>query len=112
MRKFFQSCSIIVAFASCGTGSAALLSFSGTPGAEIPDNNASGLAYGFTVTTPEQAISSVTVSFVVSSGFNGDFYAYLSHGDGFAVLLNRAGATGGNPAGYSDSGFNVTLTAN
>jgi hypothetical protein len=39
-------------------------------------------------------------------------YAYLSHGDGFAVLLNRVGRTSLNDFGYTTAGFAVTLTLN
>jgi PEP-CTERM motif-containing protein len=50
------------------------------------------------------------VNLNVSGGFNGDYYAYLVHNGGFAVLLNRAGRTSGNHFGYSDSGLNVTFS--
>src|SRR6185436_18333622 len=108
---FFKRFLAALALAYCGSGSAAVLSFSGTPGTAIPDDNAVGLGYHFTVSDPAQQIASVTVSFAISGGYNGDIYAYLSHGDGFAVLLNRVGVTGVNANGYPDNGFNVTLAA-
>ena len=45
----------------------------------------------------------------IAGGYNGDLYAYLSHGAGFAVLLNRVGRTSVNTDGYSTPGFAVTL---
>ena len=58
------------------------------------------------------AISSIQVSLNIDGEemINGDYYAYLRHGDtGFAVLLNRPGATASNPYGYFDSGLNVVF---
>jgi hypothetical protein len=42
-------------------------------------------------------------------GFNGDFYAYVTHGTNSAVLLNRTGRSSSSGAGYPDGGFAVTL---
>ena len=76
----------------------------------IPDNNASGVAFAETFSAPGfTSISSITVSLDITGGLNGDYYAYLTHGSGFAVLLNRVGADTGNPTGYADSGLNITL---
>jgi subtilisin-like proprotein convertase family protein len=95
-----------------------LITFSGAPGAAIPDNNPVGLGYGFTVNSTESEITSMSVTLNISGGYNGDIYAYLAHGayqsqaSSFSVLLNRTGASGGNPDGYSDSGFNnLTLAS-
>jgi subtilisin-like proprotein convertase family protein len=77
----------------------------------VPDNNPSGLATAFTVSGVSGAISNVTVSLDVTGGFNGDLYAYLvGPNGGFAVLLNRSGVSGTSTYGYSDAGFNVTLS--
>ena len=50
----------------------------------------------------------------LSGGYNGDLYGYLTHGDGFIVLLNRVGqGTGSEPIysfGYGNTGFDVTLS--
>ncbi len=51
----------------------------------------------------------MTVSLDVSGGYNGDLYVYLRGPDGFAVLLNRVGVTGGNTFGYPDTGFDITF---
>ncbi len=76
----------------------------------IPDNDANGVAFNFNVTTDSPAtITHVVVSLNLTGGWNGDLYAYLSHGSGFSVLLNRPGRTTGNLAGSSLSGMNLTL---
>ena len=111
MKKLVKL-SMMVATAFCALqASAALLSYSGSPGLAIPDNNPSGLGFGFNVNTPEFDIESLTVTLNISGGYNGDIYAYLSHASGFAVLLNRTGVTGSDPAGYPDNGFSVMLVA-
>ena len=77
----------------------------------IPDNNASGVAFNFNITAPAEAlITDVEVSLNIAGGWNGDLYAYLSHGSGFSVLLNRPGRTAGNLAGAGVSGLNLTLS--
>jgi subtilisin-like proprotein convertase family protein len=55
-------------------------------------------------------ITAVTVTVNITGGYNGDLYAYLSHGDVMVPLLNRPGAGTGSAFGYSDSGLNVTFT--
>jgi subtilisin-like proprotein convertase family protein len=86
-------------------------SYSWTGTQEIPDDDASGVAYSFNLSDEATTITSVSVTLSVSSGWNGDLYAYLSYGDGFAVLLNRVGVTAGNEEGYANPGFNVTLSS-
>ena len=105
--------SMVLAGALCCTeASAALITYSFSPGVPIPDNDPSGVGYGFVISAAPTGIESVSVRFTITAGYNGDLYAYLTHDSGFAVLLNRVGATGGNPGGYSDSGFNnVTLAS-
>lgn len=80
----------------------------------IPDGNPAGYANAQTPASSINVITNVTVSLNISGGYNGDLYAYLTHatpgGTGFTVLLNRVGSTTLNPFGYSDSGFNVTLS--
>ena len=105
----------ILIVASCETASAALLfDYSGSPVA-ITDNDASGVAFSFSLSDPAVSITALTVTLNVSGGYNGDLYAYLSHGSGFAVLLNRVGvgvSTSGSSAnGYANTGFAVTFDA-
>ncbi len=92
-----------------GLSKAALSSgWSGTQA--IADNDASGMAFNFSLTDAATSISDVSLTFNLSGGYNGDLYAYLSHGSGFAVLLNRVGRSAGNTDGYGNSGFAVTLS--
>jgi subtilisin-like proprotein convertase family protein len=80
----------------------------------IPDGNPSGLSdtrtLDFSSVPQFSSLVDLTVSLNISGGFNGDYYGYLVHGSGFAVLLNRSGRTSGNSVGYADSGFNITLS--
>lgn len=76
----------------------------------IPDNNASGIAFPFSISAPSPSyITSVTVNLNITGGWNGDLYAYLSHGSGFSVLLNRVGRTALDSDGFGASGFNISL---
>jgi subtilisin-like proprotein convertase family protein len=76
----------------------------------IPDNNASGIAFPFNISAPGPSyITGVTVNLSLTGGWNGDLYAYLSHGAGFSVLLNRVGRTALDPDGFGASGFNISL---
>lgn len=76
----------------------------------IPDNNAGGVAFPFSISAPSPSyITSVSVNLTIAGGWNGDLYAYLSHGSGFSVLLNRVGRTSLDPDGSGASGFNISL---
>ncbi len=104
-------------FAAVEHASAALLTetASYTPNLLIPDGSALGVADTHVLTSQIGTISEVRITLNITGApgagdaFNGDFYAYLTHGTGFAVLLNRPGRTAGNPFGYADTGFNVTF---
>ena len=76
----------------------------------IPDNNGSGLSYHFSLSDAAVLITDVSVTLDISGGYNGDLYAYVTHGDGFAMLLNRVGRTSTSEYGYSTAGFAITLT--
>jgi subtilisin-like proprotein convertase family protein len=77
----------------------------------IPDNNASGVAFSFNISAGEPlVITNVTVDLNIAGGWNGDLYAYLSHGSGFSVLLNRIGSTATNSGGSGVSGMNIELS--
>ncbi|MFO1487816.1 MAG: hypothetical protein U1F65_04990 [Verrucomicrobiota bacterium] len=77
----------------------------------IPDNNASGRAYSFNFATPTPAmISGLTIDLTLTGGWNGDLYAYLSHGSSLAVLFNRIGRTVGTPDGSGSSGMTVQFS--
>jgi len=87
----------------------------------IPDLDPSGLARNHVATglDPRPGYD-LTVRLVIEGtgfgAFNGDYYAYLRHetADGsesaFSVLLNRVGRSLASPSGYSESGFQVSLS--
>jgi subtilisin-like proprotein convertase family protein len=82
----------------------------------IPQGDPSGLAntqtLNFSSVPNFSSIVNLTVSLDISGGLNGGYYAYLvNNSGGFAILLNRPGTTAGNSLGYTDSGFNITLSA-
>ncbi len=82
-------------------------------GAAIPQGSPAGVSLVETVTAIPggSTVAGLTVDLSVSGGYNGSFYAYLVAPNGTLVmLLNRPGATGGNPFGYGGSGLNVTLS--
>ncbi len=77
----------------------------------IPDNNASGVAFTFFVGAPTpEVITSVSVSMNIAGGWNGDLFAYLSHGSGYSVLLNRVEKTAEHSTGSNTSGMDVTFS--
>ena len=76
----------------------------------ISDANPTGYFSTNTVSGLFGRIQSVNVALDITGGFNGDLYAYLSFGNGFAVLLNRVGKSDSSVYGYSDVGFNITLS--
>ena len=74
----------------------------------IPDNHSAGIAdTRWISTTGITRMTSVQVSLRISGGWNGDFYAYLRHGEGFAVLLNRPGRSADAPFGSASSGMEI-----
>jgi subtilisin-like proprotein convertase family protein len=89
--------------------------FSLTLPQDIPVNYTSGIADSINLTgTSIASISDVTLTLDISGGWDGDFYAYLWHqtssGTVMDVLFDRIGVTGGNPAGLSAGGMDVTLS--
>jgi hypothetical protein len=86
--------------------------FTFNPSATIPDSILTGLTDTRTLTTSATGIQDLNIQLVLSGGStaaNGDFYATLTHGDGFAVLLNRVGRRAGEPNGYPENGLNIKL---
>ena len=80
-------------------------------GAAIPDGDPSGYQNTVNLGSLAGAIQSITLTINVSGGYNGDLYAYISHGSGTSVLLNRVGTGPGDSFGYGDTGFNVTFSS-
>lgn len=77
---------------------------------EIPDDDAVGYTETRTPSfSPGMVISKVTVTLNFSGGWNGDLYAYLTNGSGFAVLLNRPGRSAEQEDGSDTSGMSVTF---
>jgi hypothetical protein len=70
----------------------------------IPDNTPAGVAYAVNFGATGLNTSDISVTLNLSGGYNGDIYAYLSHGGQIAVLLNQINGTAA-----SGSGFNITL---
>lgn len=96
------------------TGLRAQLSFTNTYSQSVnlavPDDNPNGLTSTLQASSVPGLIQSITVNLLLTNGFVGDYYAYLRDPAGdLAVLLNRVGVGSGNPFGYSDSGFNISL---
>ena len=79
-------------------------------GGVIPDGQLTGWTDTRSLAGAAGQITDVSVTLNLSGGWNGDLYAYLVHGSGFAVLLNRVGRDTGNAAGYGTAGMNVTLS--
>jgi len=87
----------------------------------IPDLDPSGVARSHTASGLATGVAyDLTVRLVIEGtgfgAFNGDYYAYLFHEtpegshSSLAVLLNRVGRGIETPSGYSDSGFDVSLS--
>ena len=89
---------------------AGVYTYSG-PAYAIPDGNPNGVYSTIAVADPDHQITSLSVTLNVSGGYNGDLYAYLSYGGVLVPLLNRVGVSSGNSFGYSDPGFNITLSS-
>ncbi len=83
----------------------AVVAYSWNGSQVIPDNNPSGVALPFTLTGQALSIANLTVTLDLMGGYNGDLYAYLTHGDEYAVLLNRVGM------GSANTGFTVIKPA-
>lgn len=79
----------------------------------VPDGNTAGIRSTLNVSgvaTLPSSGNNVILTLNISGGNNGDLYVYLSYGGQMVVLLDRPGVTGGNLVGYTDAGFNVTLS--
>jgi subtilisin-like proprotein convertase family protein len=80
--------------------------------ATIPDGDLNGYQNSQTMSGLQPYITDVNVTLTISGGFNGDFYAYLSHGNQIAILLNRVGRGSASSVGYPDAGFGPDNSAN
>jgi subtilisin-like proprotein convertase family protein len=90
---------------------AALYNYSSRPSVLIPGANVAGWS-DITTFSGLSRVTQITVTLNIGGGYNGNLYAYLSHGGGLLPLLNRVGVgtAGSHTAfGYSDAGMNITL---
>ena len=76
----------------------------------IPDGSPTGLSSSIILSGYDTTVANITVNLDITGTWNGDLYAYLQSGSGFAVLLNRVGSTPTDIYGYGDSGMNVTFS--
>jgi subtilisin-like proprotein convertase family protein len=76
----------------------------------IPDGSTSGLASVLTINNQAGTVSDLSVHLNISGSWNGDLYAYLTHDNGFSVLLNRPGRSSTEALGYGDAGMNVQFS--
>lgn len=102
-----------VALVSVGPLAAVEFEFAGI-NALVPDGKGTGLAdvRSLDAAAIPGMITGLTVTLQIGGAgpggaFNGDLYATLQHGSGFAVLLNRPGRTVTEIWGYDDNGFAV-----
>ncbi len=112
-RAFF--CLLVCA---CVTSNAALYTEAFNSGfannGDIPDGSVTGWSDTRTLAIGDNSITSISVKLNVTGGFNGDLYAYISHNGVLVPLLNRVGVAASSPSssfGYSDTGFNITLSS-
>ncbi|HEY4415728.1 MAG TPA: PEP-CTERM sorting domain-containing protein [Verrucomicrobiae bacterium] len=85
--------------------------YSQTDNQVLADDNGTGWFTTLNVSGASAISTHLSVTLNITGGFNGDLYMYLVNPNGdIAVLLNRVGLDGSNPAGYSDSGFSITLS--
>lgn len=86
-----------------------------SPSVMVPDNDTVGVLsraeiLGATGVIGEVSLTLELVGDATEGGYNGDLYAYLRHGTGFAVLLNRPGRRVGSLGGYGDDGMSLTFS--
>jgi subtilisin-like proprotein convertase family protein len=79
-------------------------------GTQVPDNSPIGLSESRHISSSITSISEVNVQIVLSGGWAGDLYAYLTHGSGFTVLLNRPGRSLADVAGSGVSALTASFS--
>jgi hypothetical protein len=112
-----KSCFVALALitSSASAWAQITLTRSQTDNAMIPNYDLNGVVETISLGSSIQSITDVQLTLDIGGTsyyqpFNGNYYAYLTHGAGFAVLLNRVGVTASNPFGYSDMGMDVTFS--
>ncbi|PWU17790.1 MAG: PEP-CTERM sorting domain-containing protein [Verrucomicrobia bacterium] len=102
----------VAAFTAVLPGARAFTTTVNNINAPIPDGDLNGYQNSVTVSGLSGPVAHTSVMLDILGGFNGDYYAYLYHNGVSAILLNRVGLSGSNPAGYSDPGFGPNASAN
>lgn len=110
MKNAIKGAALTILLAGLPVFGQVVLTSSWTGTQTIPDNNPAGVGFNFNLSDPATVIQNVSITLNLSGGYNGDVYAYLSHGSGFSVLLNRVGRSAANDSGYNNAGFAVTLS--
>ena len=106
MKHLLFLCALLPVAASAATTYTATWSVS----TAIPDNSDVGYTDTRILSMAEiTQIQNVTLNLNFTGGWNGDLYAYLVHGSGFAVLLNRPGRSVSAPDGSATGGLGITL---
>jgi subtilisin-like proprotein convertase family protein len=98
----------------CGLGlvfNSTAATFTYPVGSIIPDGNLNGFQNSQTISGLSGPITDLNVTLNISGGFNGDFYAFLTHDNTTAILLNRVGRNSTHPVGYPDAGFGANAFA-
>jgi uncharacterized protein (TIGR03382 family) len=111
----FPETLVTLTFSPMASAQNSTVTFGSVPDLIIPDDNPIGVADFLDVATLITSIESIELTLEISGGFNGDYYSYLQHESGFAVLLNRPGRsslsdTDVSSLGYIDSGIAVSIT--
>lgn len=79
-------------------------------GGVIPNGSMDGLVDSRTISgISPTLISDIQITLNISGGYNGDLYAYLTHGTETVVLLNRVGVSSSDAFGYANAGLNIRL---
>lgn len=108
MKTRTLSCLFVLGYSF--VSSAAMFTYS--VGATIPDGNLNGLQNSQFVSGLSGPVIDLNVTLEISGGFNGDFYAFLTHNNSTVILLNRVGRNSSHSVGYPDAGFGPDLAAN
>ena len=90
-----------------GTGNSSSTGFANN--GYVPVGNTAGWSDSETLSGETGVITGITVNLDITGGFNGSLYGYLAYDGVLVTLINRVGVGSGNPFGYGDSGFNITL---
>ena len=105
-----KSCIIAGLLAIAASASTSGADFSYFVGATIPDGDLDGYQNSQTLSGLSGAITDVNVTLNLSGGFNGDYYAYVTHNGVTAILLNRVGRSTSSAVGYPDAGYGPGLS--